>query len=49
MSLTAATLVPGLLLILIGLPMLLNHSGYAAILKSFPRSTTVPDHRIYHR
>lgn len=40
MSLTVATLVPGLLLILLGVPLLLNHSGYAAILKSFPRSTT---------
>lgn len=40
MSLTAATLVPGLLLILLGAPLLLNHSGYAAILKAFPRSTT---------
>ena len=40
MSLTAATLIPGLLLILLGVPLLLNHSGYAAILKAFPRSTT---------
>ena len=40
MSLTAATLVPGLLLILLGGPLLLNHSGYAAVLKAFPRSTT---------
>ena len=39
MSLTVATLIPGLLLILLGVPLLLNHSGYAAILKSFPRST----------
>jgi hypothetical protein len=39
MSLTAATLVPGILLILLGVPMLLNHSGYTAILKAFPRST----------
>lgn len=39
MSLTLATLVPGLLLILLGAPLLLNHSGYAAILKAFPRST----------
>jgi hypothetical protein len=39
MSLTAATLVPGLLLILLGAPLLLNHSGYAAVLKAFPRST----------
>jgi len=40
MSLTAATLIPGLLLILLGLPLLLNHSGYVAILKAFPRSVT---------
>jgi hypothetical protein len=39
MSLTTATLVPGLLLILLGAPLLLNHSGYAAVLKAFPRST----------
>jgi hypothetical protein len=39
MSITAATLVPGLLLILLGAPLLLNHSGYAAVLKAFPRST----------
>lgn len=39
MSLTAATLVPGLLLILLGAPLFLNHSGFAAILKAFPRST----------
>ena len=39
MSLTVATLVPGLLLILLGVPLLLNHSGYAAMLKAFPRST----------
>ena len=39
MSLNTATLVPGLLLILLGAPLLLNHSGYAAVLKAFPRST----------
>jgi len=38
MSLTLATLVPGLLLILLGAPLLLNHSGYVAMLKGFPRS-----------
>lgn len=38
MSLTLATLLPGLLLILLGVPLLLNHSGYAAMLKAFPRS-----------
>jgi hypothetical protein len=40
MSLTAATLIPSLLLLLLGVPLLLNHSGYTAILKAFPRSTT---------
>lgn len=40
MSLTTATLIPSLLLILLGVPLLLNHSGYIAILKSFPRSIT---------
>ena len=39
MSLTLATLIPGLLLLLLGLPLLFNHAGYAAVLKSFPRST----------
>ena len=39
MSLTLATLLPGLLLIGLGLPLVLNHSGYAAVLKGFPRST----------
>ena len=39
MSLTVATLLPGLLLILLGIPLLLNHSGYTAMLKAFPRST----------
>ncbi len=39
MSLQIATLIPGLLLLVLGLPLLLNSSGYAAVLKSFPRST----------
>jgi hypothetical protein len=39
MSLTVATLIPGLLLLLLGLPLLFNHAGYAAALKAFPRST----------
>jgi hypothetical protein len=39
MSLTTATLIPGLLLVLIGVPLLLNHSGFAVWLKSMPRST----------
>jgi hypothetical protein len=38
MSLTLATLIPGLLLLALGLPLLLNSSGYAAMMKSFPRS-----------
>lgn len=38
MSLTTATLVTGLLLLGLGAPLLLNHAGYAAVLKSFPRS-----------
>lgn len=38
MSLTLATLIPGLLLLALGVPLLLNHSGYAAMLKAFPRS-----------
>ena len=40
MSLTLATLLPGLLLLLLGLPLVLGHSGYAAVLKGFPRSPT---------
>jgi hypothetical protein len=40
MSLTIATLIPSLLFILLGVPLLLNHSGCIAILKAFPRSTT---------
>lgn len=39
MSLTLATLIPGLLLLALGVPLLLNSAGYAAILKAFPRST----------
>lgn len=39
MSLTVATLIPGLLLLALGVPLLLNHSGFAAALKAFPRST----------
>ena len=39
MSLTLATLIPGLLLIALGVPLLLNRAGYAAMLKAFPRST----------
>jgi hypothetical protein len=39
MSLTLATLIPGLLLLALGIPLLLNHTGYAAMLKAIPRST----------
>ncbi|MSU48174.1 MAG: hypothetical protein EXS37_03630 [Opitutus sp.] len=39
MSLTLATLLTGLLLLALGVPLALNHSGYTAVLKSFPRST----------
>lgn len=39
MSLTVATLIPGLLLLALGVPLLLNHSGFTAALKAFPRST----------
>jgi hypothetical protein len=40
MSLTLATLLPGILLLLLGVPLLLNHSGWTAALRTFPRSTT---------
>ncbi|MSU22230.1 MAG: hypothetical protein EXS32_00205 [Opitutus sp.] len=39
MSLSLATLLPGLLLLALGVPLLLNHSGFVAVLKAFPRST----------
>lgn len=39
MSLLTAHLISGVLLIALGLPLLLNHSGYAAALKAFPRSS----------
>lgn len=38
MSLLLATLIPGLILLLLGVPLLLNHSGFIAILKAMPRS-----------
>ena len=38
MSLTLATLIPALLLLALGVPLLMNHSGFAAMLKAFPRS-----------
>lgn len=40
MSLTVATLIPGLLLLALGLPLCLNHPGWGAALRAFPRSTT---------
>lgn len=40
MSLLLATLLPGLLLIALGVPLLLNHSGFTVLLKALPRSTT---------
>ena len=39
MSLTLATLMPGLLLLALGVPLFLNHSGWTAALRAFPRST----------
>jgi hypothetical protein len=39
MSLKLATLIPGLLLLLLGTPLAMNHSAYAATLKAIPRST----------
>jgi hypothetical protein len=38
MSLTVATLIPGLILLLLGMPLLLGNSIAGAALKSFPRS-----------
>ena len=40
MSLFAATLLPGLILLLLGLPLLLDHSGAKAAIRAFPRSAT---------
>ena len=40
MSLLTATLVPAALLLALGFPLLLNHSGFIATLKALPRSTT---------
>src|SRR5471032_242283 len=39
MSLTLATLFPGLLLIMLGAALLANNSGVNSVLKGFPRST----------
>jgi hypothetical protein len=41
MSLFAATLIPGLVLILFGLPLLMDHSGAKAAIAAFPRSAPV--------
>lgn len=38
MSLTLATLIPGLLLLGLGVPLLMNNAGWTAVLKQFPRS-----------
>ena len=38
MSLTLATLIPGLVLLALGVPLLLNAPGWTASLKRFPRS-----------
>src|ERR1043166_2034980 len=40
MSLTVATLIPGLLLLALGVPLLAGHSGFTVMLKAFPRSQT---------
>ena len=40
MSLAAATFIPGLLLLVLGLPLALGLSGPIALLKAFPRSTS---------
>jgi hypothetical protein len=39
MSLLLATLIPGVLLIALGVPLMVNNAGYAAMLKAMPRST----------
>jgi hypothetical protein len=39
MSLTLATLIPGLLLLALGLPLLLASASFGAMLKGFPRSS----------
>lgn len=40
MSLFLATLLPGLLLLVLGVPLLLNHRGFVMALERLPRSTT---------
>ncbi|MEO7598282.1 MAG: hypothetical protein ABIV50_05085, partial [Opitutus sp.] len=39
MTLFYATLLPGLLLLILGLPLLLNHRGFVSALQRMPRST----------
>jgi hypothetical protein len=39
MSLLLATLLPGLLLVALSVPLLAGHTGFAAALKAFPRSS----------
>jgi hypothetical protein len=39
MSLLLATLLPGLVLLALGVPLLLQHAGFIAALKALPRST----------
>jgi hypothetical protein len=41
MSLFAASIVPGILLLLVGLPLALDVSGAKAAIRAFPRSTSV--------
>jgi hypothetical protein len=40
MSLFAATLASGLILLALGLPLLIDHSGITAAIRAFPRSTS---------
>ncbi|MEO6002761.1 MAG: hypothetical protein ABIZ04_06770 [Opitutus sp.] len=40
MTLFLATLLPGLVLLVLGAPLLLNHRGYVTALERMPRSTT---------
>lgn len=40
LTLATATLIPGIILLLLGLPLVLNHAGFTAGLRAMPRSTT---------
>jgi hypothetical protein len=40
MSLFAAPLIPGLILVALGVPLLIDHSGITAAIKAFPRSAS---------